>query len=98
MILTYTPTQIIDMPDYNSKHQRWYDAYKALCLTEGLIRHITDDHPTSKEICNLLQVCQYLAQTQTVIVQGDTVDGSLVDDDAINPDELDDLFQAVLHD
>ena len=83
--------------EYDSKHQQWYDAYKALVFCEHVIREITDDSLHAREICTLLQSAQYLAQNRTVVVQQDTVDSSLVNsEETLDPGELDDLFDAVL--
>lgn len=85
--------------EYDSQHQQWYDVYKVLVFCEAIIREISDDSLHAQEVCTLLESCQYLAQSQTVIVQRDEVDASLVNsEDTLNPDELDELFRDLLQD
>ena len=79
--------------EHDSQHLKWYDIYKTLAIAEGVVRSLHDGGTHGQEICNLLQSCQYLAESRTVIVQDGTVDASLIDgDETIDVEELGDIL------
>ena len=78
--------------EHDSQNLRWYDIYKTLAIAEGVVMSLHDGGTHGKEICNLLQSAQYLAESRTVIVQDGTVDASLINGETLDVDELDDIL------
>jgi hypothetical protein len=70
---------------------KWYDFWKALSFTRSFLQAECQGNPDTHEIDKLLEVAQYMARLNTIIVDSSdgTADMSLVDPDmACDPDVI----------
>lgn len=71
------------------RHHNWYDAWKALSFARSFLQARCNGDPDTLEIDKLLQVAQYMCRLNSIAIQGERADMSLVDPEmACNPEKI----------
>lgn len=80
--------------EVSEREQEWYSVWRALSFCKTYVQVKTGGDPDSHEVCRLLDVCQYLARLNTIVVGEEGVDSSLIDtDDVISAQLLQEILK-----